>query len=107
MSYPFPSLEVSDVDWSDKAIANFFTPLSQKKPEQITWRIVNHSLLVGKYSPEESSGQHITGNVRKRRIAAFDLVCCVCFIKEAHSVIDVSTGPHVDRDGVRKSIPEG
>ncbi len=70
-------LKISDVGWPDKAIANFFTPLSQKKPDQITWRIVNHSVLVGKYGPEEPNGERNAGHVAKRRIAAFDLVCFI------------------------------
>ncbi|KAL4868792.1 hypothetical protein BDV12DRAFT_169040 [Aspergillus spectabilis] len=51
--------------------ASFFTPASQKKPEPITWRILNNSLLVGKFSPgpEEKDRKRDTG---KPRVAAFD-----------------------------------
>lgn len=54
-----------------QAIANFFTPASQKKPEKITWRIVNNSLIVGKYVTETAGKQRNDQGV-KRKIAAFD-----------------------------------
>ncbi|KAL1968857.1 hypothetical protein VTN77DRAFT_1218 [Rasamsonia byssochlamydoides] len=52
-----------------QAVASFFTPASQKKPEKVTWRIVNNSLVVGKYSPDNQQSQ----GGRKRKVAAFDL----------------------------------
>ncbi|KAL1996975.1 hypothetical protein VTN49DRAFT_7840 [Thermomyces lanuginosus] len=58
------------------AIASFFTPASQKKPEKITWRIVNKSLIVGKYDNKSTSEQPERRDEeagKKRRIAAFDL----------------------------------
>ncbi|KAI9733233.1 MAG: hypothetical protein M1834_003317 [Cirrosporium novae-zelandiae] len=55
-----------------KAVANFFTPVSKKEPEPVAWRIVDQSLLVGKYTPKNTS--IITNLPKKRRkIAAFDL----------------------------------
>ncbi|OJJ02937.1 hypothetical protein ASPVEDRAFT_42469 [Aspergillus versicolor CBS 583.65] len=48
---------------------SFFTPASKKKPEPITWRIVNNSLIVGKFSPESSQERKASD---KPRIAAFD-----------------------------------
>ncbi|KKZ64652.1 hypothetical protein EMCG_09434 [[Emmonsia] crescens] len=56
---------------NNKAVANFFTPLSQKKPEQVTWRIVNNSCIIGKYHQEQALEAIKSG--LKRRIAAFDL----------------------------------
>ncbi|KLJ12772.1 hypothetical protein EMPG_12222 [Blastomyces silverae] len=51
--------------------ANFFTPLSQKKPEQVTWRTVSNSCIIGKYHQEQAL-EAVKSGV-KRRIAAFDL----------------------------------
>lgn len=57
----------------EKAVASFFTPVSKKEPDQITWRIVNSTLLLAKYNPDVTS--HATEPLTKRRkIAAFDLV---------------------------------
>ncbi|KAL4808536.1 polynucleotide kinase 3 phosphatase-domain-containing protein [Aspergillus unguis] len=50
--------------------ASFFAPASQKKPEPITWRIVNNSLIVGRFSPEPASDRQKSSS--KPRIAAFD-----------------------------------
>ncbi|KAL2864600.1 putative DNA 3'-phosphatase Tpp1 [Aspergillus lucknowensis] len=50
--------------------ASFFTPASQKKPNQISWRIVNHSLVVGKYTAELGRARESTA--KKPKIAAFD-----------------------------------
>ncbi|KAB8070236.1 polynucleotide kinase 3 phosphatase-domain-containing protein [Aspergillus leporis] len=52
-----------------KSVSSFFTPTSQKKPEQIAWRIVNNSLVVGKYAKESDYKQ----TAEKPRVAAFDL----------------------------------
>ncbi|EHA19207.1 hypothetical protein ASPNIDRAFT_122702 [Aspergillus niger ATCC 1015] len=54
---------------SQKAVSSFFTPTSQKKPEQITWRIVNNSAVIGKYTSDSSH----KNSTEKPRIAAFDL----------------------------------
>ncbi|EDN09052.1 conserved hypothetical protein [Histoplasma mississippiense (nom. inval.)] len=45
--------------------------LSQKKPEQVTWRTVNNSCIIGKYHQEQALEAVKSG--KKRRIAAFDL----------------------------------
>ncbi|KAL3463222.1 polynucleotide kinase 3 phosphatase-domain-containing protein [Aspergillus heterothallicus] len=50
--------------------ASFFTPASKKKPNPIMWRLVNNSLVVGKYSPESTSDQKSRSG--KPKIAAFD-----------------------------------
>jgi len=55
---------------SGKAVANFFTPLSKKEPEKMTWRIVNNSLLTGRYSASTAQ----PASQGKRKIAAFDFV---------------------------------
>lgn len=57
----------------EKAVANFFTPSSQKIPDLMRWRIVNSSLLVGTYDPEGSTQTSHT-HTRRRKVAAFDLV---------------------------------
>ncbi|GIJ89811.1 hypothetical protein Asppvi_008757 [Aspergillus pseudoviridinutans] len=52
-----------------RTVASFFTPASQKKPEKITWRVVNNSLVIGKYttSPGEQPARR-----EKAKVAAFD-----------------------------------
>lgn len=57
------------------AAASFFTPLSQKKPDPVTWRIVNNTLVVGKHSGE--AGKPSSTGSEKKKIAAFDLVSCL------------------------------
>ncbi|PLB46952.1 polynucleotide kinase 3'-phosphatase [Aspergillus steynii IBT 23096] len=52
-----------------KAMSSFFTPTSQKKPEQLSWRIVNNSLVIGKYSKESGPKKEYPA---KPKIAAFD-----------------------------------
>ena len=71
----------------DKSVASFFTPTSKKKqePEQISWRIIGGSLVVGKYSiaavtndndNAASENERNNGNGNgKRKVAVFDLVC--------------------------------
>ncbi|KAF2418763.1 putative DNA 3'-phosphatase Tpp1 [Tothia fuscella] len=56
---------------TNKAVSNFFKPASQKEPEKVTWRIVDGSLLVGRYHVEGQSSENKV-KVGKRRIAAFD-----------------------------------
>ena len=50
-------------------MASFFTPISKKEPEQLTWRVVNDSLLIGRYG-EATAVQSATK--KPRRVAAFD-----------------------------------
>ncbi|KAK9562010.1 DNA kinase/phosphatase Pnk1 [Aspergillus fumigatus] len=54
-----------------RTVASFFTPTSQKKPEKITWRVVNNSLVIGKYTtgPGEQPARR-----EKAKVAAFDLL---------------------------------
>ncbi|RAH72675.1 putative DNA 3'-phosphatase Tpp1 [Aspergillus aculeatinus CBS 121060] len=52
-----------------RAVSSFFTPASQKKPEQITWRVVNNSAIIGKYVAEAERKQ----TAEKPKVAAFDL----------------------------------
>lgn len=59
--------------YSEQAVADFFAPASQKKPEKITWRILNNSLIIGKYATEHADKQRNEHGV-KRKIAAFDFV---------------------------------
>jgi hypothetical protein len=54
----------------DKAVANFFTPLSKKEPEKMSWRIVKDSLLVGRYATSAAR----PAAKGKTKIAAFDFV---------------------------------
>jgi hypothetical protein len=60
--------------YAGKAVANFFTPASQKEPETMTWRVLNNSLLVGRYKLEISSLGSETIPPKRRKIAAFDFV---------------------------------
>ena len=69
------ALKIAHIAWTktgiDKAVANFFTPLSKKEPDQMTWRIVNDSLLVGRY---KAATRLPRTPQTKQRIAAFDFV---------------------------------
>lgn len=53
-----------------KAVTSFFKPASQREPEKITWRIVNQSLIVGKYTDSKTPSQKLQIPVK---VAAFDL----------------------------------
>lgn len=53
-------------------MASFFTPLSQKEPEKTTWRVVNDSLLIGRYRTGDDNGEQPPS--KRRRIAGFDFV---------------------------------
>ncbi len=54
-------------------MTSFFTPLSKKEPDQLSWRTVNGSLLVGRCNPHVTDkGQ--ASDAKRRKIAAFDLV---------------------------------
>ncbi|KAF2467058.1 PNK3P-domain-containing protein [Lindgomyces ingoldianus] len=56
---------------TSKAVANFFTPASKKEPEKMSWRIVNSSLLIGRYNPSAAS-QSPKPFRSGRKIAVFD-----------------------------------
>jgi len=62
---------------SGKTVASFFTPASQKKPEKITWRILNNSLIIGRYSTDPAE-KRLTEPGTRRKIAAFDFVRVNC-----------------------------
>ena len=59
---------------AEKAVASFFTPISKKDPEPITWRIVEQSLLVGKYCPRTYPKDIDEPSAKRRKVAAFDFV---------------------------------
>ena len=61
---------------TEQTVASFFTPVSKKEPEQITWRILKDSLLVGKYDPNAVSSAlpDTSTNLKRTKIAAFDFV---------------------------------
>ncbi|KAL9621061.1 MAG: hypothetical protein Q9160_004446 [Pyrenula sp. 1 TL-2023] len=52
------------------AVLNFFKPASKKDPEQLQWRILDNSLIIGKYAVQESQ---TTQSATACKIAAFDL----------------------------------
>ncbi|KAF2117829.1 polynucleotide kinase 3 phosphatase-domain-containing protein [Lophiotrema nucula] len=68
---PPPSKRRQQSTTTNKAIANFFTPASKKEPEKMTWRIVNESLLVGRYGAS-TTALSAKPSMGKRKIAAFD-----------------------------------
>ncbi|KAI1129849.1 DNA kinase/phosphatase Pnk1 [Nemania abortiva] len=53
------------------AVANFFTPTSQKPRERTTWTERGGTLLVGRFEPESVAEDKEKGN-KRRKIAAFD-----------------------------------
>jgi len=63
---------------AENAVANFFTPTSQKPKDRLTWseRSPNDdsppTLLVGRYDPAGSQEEEL--RFKRRKIAAFDLV---------------------------------
>ncbi|MCJ1434921.1 hypothetical protein MMC27_004291 [Xylographa pallens] len=59
---------------ADKAVATFFTPTSKKDPDQITWRIINSTLLHGKHRPKSDNILDCGDHPKKRKVAAFDFV---------------------------------
>ena len=56
-----------------KAITSFFTPASQKKPEKLTWRIVDKSLIIGKYVSDIGKRALRKDSPVPCRLAVFDL----------------------------------
>jgi len=51
-------------------VASFFKPASQKEPERLSWRIIDNSLVIGRYEPQIKPPQTQKHPVK---IAAFDL----------------------------------
>ncbi|KAF2490902.1 PNK3P-domain-containing protein [Lophium mytilinum] len=56
---------------TNKAVANFFTPASKKEPEKMSWRVVNESLLIGRYQTS-AGAKAVQSGAKRRKIAAFD-----------------------------------
>ncbi|MCJ1249949.1 hypothetical protein MMC30_007175 [Trapelia coarctata] len=59
---------------TSKSVASFFTPVSKKEPEKMTWRVVHNSLLVGRYKPVTGLLDSKMIPPKRRKIAAFDFV---------------------------------
>ena len=59
---------------SEQAVSNFFTPASQKEKvsEKLSWRTVNSSLIVGRYSTSSSGIPELVEEKKPRKVAAFD-----------------------------------
>lgn len=53
-----------------KAVSSFFTPSSQKEPEKLTWKIVDQTLITGRYAPTAGKSEALP---RPVKVAAFDL----------------------------------
>ena len=53
-----------------KSVASFFKPASQKEPEKLSWRLINNSLIIGRYEPGTMPPQALKHPVK---VAAFDL----------------------------------
>ncbi|KAH6637347.1 polynucleotide kinase 3 phosphatase-domain-containing protein [Chaetomium tenue] len=64
---------------SKSAVANFFTPASQKPKDRTTWaerspnEDVPATLLVAKYIPENADSSALEAPAKRQKIAAFDL----------------------------------
>ena len=56
-----------------RAVASFFKPASQRDPEILRWRVVNKSLIVGKYATPSTAPDTPSQPAKPRKIAAFDL----------------------------------
>ncbi|KAF1976004.1 PNK3P-domain-containing protein [Bimuria novae-zelandiae CBS 107.79] len=68
---PPPAKRKQQSTTTSKAIASFFTPLSKKEHDQMAWRVVNDSLLIGRYNVKIATQMAQTIKA-KRKIAAFD-----------------------------------
>ncbi|KAL8787586.1 MAG: hypothetical protein Q9213_002148 [Squamulea squamosa] len=56
-----------------KAVSGFFTPASKKSCDCTTkWKIINGTLLAGRYRPQEPPGSEDPRITKRRKIAAFD-----------------------------------
>ncbi|KIV88376.1 polynucleotide kinase 3'-phosphatase [Exophiala mesophila] len=67
---PPPIKRKIDSTTTSKAVATFFKPASQRPPENLIWRIVENSLVVGRYNPNEKTQDEPKLPVK---VAAFDL----------------------------------
>lgn len=84
----------------DNAVANFFTPISQKEPEKTAWRVVDSSLLACQY---DKYNPHLA-NDKLRKIAAFDFVRAweiAAVVKSTNSRLQ---GFHIDHFSLRKEV---
>ncbi|KAF1960144.1 PNK3P-domain-containing protein [Byssothecium circinans] len=70
---PPPAKRKQTSTTTSKAVANFFTPASKKEKEveQMSWRIIHDTLLIGRYGAAAMNKQ-IGVAKGKRKIAAFD-----------------------------------
>lgn len=58
---------------TNKVVANFFAPKSQKEPEKLSWSIVQESLVVGCYNlPNDATSRDSAQPGQKTKVAAFD-----------------------------------
>ncbi|WEW55436.1 DNA kinase/phosphatase Pnk1 [Emydomyces testavorans] len=90
---------------ADEVVTNFFKPTSQKpKFQNISWRVIDNSCLVGRYSTQPPNEQQAEApSLKKRRVAAFDLVR----LEARRNAVQNSNGKlvegsHLDCDDVRK-----
>jgi bifunctional polynucleotide phosphatase/kinase len=73
----------------ESAVANFFTPTSQKPKDKTIWteRAPDDdtlaTLLVGRYQPDKKESEPLS---KRRKIAAFDLVCCAMLHSLVHDL---------------------
>ncbi|OJJ47468.1 hypothetical protein ASPZODRAFT_130948 [Penicilliopsis zonata CBS 506.65] len=60
---------------TEKTVAAFFTPVSQKQEVQkkVSWRLVDNSLIIGKYADPDKEARQPSSTDAKRKVAAFDL----------------------------------
>jgi hypothetical protein len=84
----------------DKAVANFFTPLSKKEPEKMSWRIVKDSLLVGRYATSAAR----PAAKGKTKIAAFDFVRPLTGLPYDDILTDENVGLDASLDRIWQSI---
>jgi hypothetical protein len=84
----------------DKAVANFFTPLSKKEPEKMSWRIVKDSLLVGRYATSATR----SAAKGKIKIAAFDFVRPWTALPYDDTLTDDNVGLNASYDRIWQSI---
>ena len=95
--------------WIESAVANFFTPSSQKPKDRTTWaerspdENVPATLLVAKYIAENTDSTALEAPARRQKIAAFDLVRSIsdCHMRQAHPTV----GFYLDHIRFGQAIP--
>lgn len=93
----------------ESAVANFFTPASQKPKDRTTWaerspdEDVPATLLVAKYIPENADFAALEAPAKRQKIAAFDLVRSISdhHLRQAHPTV----GFHLDHIRFGQAIP--